>query len=844
MIADGYIYLLTKSCNLYILDFVTGKTLYKKLFEGTCIDAPLKDGNILYISVGFPKNRVVKFDLSTKTESGQFRDITEQPLYASARLDMDYLYFSSTSGMVYKVARNNISEYVWNQFYNSIINFWNVTVDGDSFYFFPSGNDLKVYRYDRNSNNIVWAKPLVISKPAYKEEIRNSNLRRMGIPYSTRTIGGGSQKPSSGGGSSFAPGTSEASASSSNFATDNSSLCFITGLPAYYFVCIEKITGDYTATVFLNANTGILPIGAPVIKDNLVYYALPVEKKFFIRNKSGQLLNSYDLNGEVYASIVAANAKLFVATNKGAIYAFETSANHAPYKPVITSPVNFSNITTDDVTVSWIGGDPDNDSVSYSLRLTGGGRVEVFENITETSFTLRNLGLNTQYTVEVRAYETNEKKAYSVWSDKITFVYKKFQGIKPLPPDNLNITVERAGDGYNFVAVWEPSRSEGVRGYKITYRKSNGNFVPPQEITTTSYILTTQCNDPLQFGCLEKDENYEFEVKAINIELLESEAVRKTFYAGAPFKINDVPQPTVNLQDVINSANINDTITISATTLWFTHPIVINKPIKIEGQSALSSALIFDGFEKGIIIENILSKISFKPDVVVEISNIAIIGATVGIEINAPTKVTHCIVAKGGTGIIANASSEIINNTIALNSGNGISVNGGTHIIKNNIIVENGGKGITLTAGTINLLKYNLFYGNLMGTSSDNIVIDNSNLIGFRVPFVNIENNDFRETEGSPSVDAGDPADDFSYEPVPNGQRINAGAFGNTPFATKTIIFGSQTSSAGTPGGGCYIKARKNNSYNDTIIGFIIFFLPVYIMLRKMARYLSFGHRE
>ena len=29
----------------------------------------------------------------------------------------------------------------------------------------------------------------------------------------------------------------------------------------------------------------------------------------------------------------------------------------------------------------------------------------------------------------------------------------------------------------------------------------------------------------------------------------------------------------------------------------------------------------------------------------------------------------------------------------------------------------------------------------------------------------------------------GDPADDFGNEPVPNGGRINIGAFGNTPFA-------------------------------------------------------------
>jgi MYXO-CTERM domain-containing protein len=34
-----------------------------------------------------------------------------------------------------------------------------------------------------------------------------------------------------------------------------------------------------------------------------------------------------------------------------------------------------------------------------------------------------------------------------------------------------------------------------------------------------------------------------------------------------------------------------------------------------------------------------------------------------------------------------------------------------------------------------------------------------------------------------PTTDRGDPGDDFTLEPTPNGGRINIGAFGNTPFA-------------------------------------------------------------
>ena len=39
----------------------------------------------------------------------------------------------------------------------------------------------------------------------------------------------------------------------------------------------------------------------------------------------------------------------------------------------------------------------------------------------------------------------------------------------------------------------------------------------------------------------------------------------------------------------------------------------------------------------------------------------------------------------------------------------------------------------------------------------------------------------------SPCIDAGDPASDYGNEPSPNGGRINMGAYGNTPFASKSV---------------------------------------------------------
>lgn len=50
---------------------------------------------------------------------------------------------------------------------------------------------------------------------------------------------------------------------------------------------------------------------------------------------------------------------------------------------------------------------------------------------------------------------------------------------------------------------------------------------------------------------------------------------------------------------------------------------------------------------------------------------------------------------------------------------------------------------------------------------------------------VNPEAGDFHLTSWSPCIDAGDPESDFSAEPMPNGERVNMGAYGNTPEAAS-----------------------------------------------------------
>src|SRR6185436_1839292 len=49
--------------------------------------------------------------------------------------------------------------------------------------------------------------------------------------------------------------------------------------------------------------------------------------------------------------------------------------------------------------------------------------------------------------------------------------------------------------------------------------------------------------------------------------------------------------------------------------------------------------------------------------------------------------------------------------------------------------------------------------------------------------FVNLAANNYHLVSTSTSVDAGNPASDYSLEPAPNGGRIDLGAYGNTTAA-------------------------------------------------------------
>ncbi|HHF53439.1 MAG TPA: DUF5123 domain-containing protein, partial [candidate division WOR-3 bacterium] len=175
------------------------------------------------------------------------------------------------------------------------------------------------------------------------------------------------------------------------------------------------------------------------------------------------------------------------------------------------------------------------------------------------------------------------------------------------------------------------------------------------------------------------------------------------------------------------------------------------------------------------------------------------------VEIKNIMFVNNRIYDNNGPGILVTpyrgpVEANIRNNVIYNNLRDGIKMENenGALIVANNIIANNGGYGINLISGNLTI-SYNDIWNNTLGNY--NGVSAGEGDISVDPLFADPDNGDFHlksqagrwngsawvnDTETSPCIDAGDPVDDYSNEPEPNGGRINLGAYGNTPEASKS----------------------------------------------------------
>ena len=148
----------------------------------------------------------------------------------------------------------------------------------------------------------------------------------------------------------------------------------------------------------------------------------------------------------------------------------------------------------------------------------------------------------------------------------------------------------------------------------------------------------------------------------------------------------------------------------------------------------------------------------------------------------------------GGGIYFANSSAAVVNNvTISGNnagmSGSGIYSAGSLSVVTSSIVYGNmpDYSEIFVESGTLTIGYSDVYYPGIrdLYPGTDNINVDPGflNTVNYRLAMVSASGG-----EMNPLIDAGDPASDYAEEPFPNGDRINIGAWGGTPYAARTAI--------------------------------------------------------
>lgn len=148
------------------------------------------------------------------------------------------------------------------------------------------------------------------------------------------------------------------------------------------------------------------------------------------------------------------------------------------------------------------------------------------------------------------------------------------------------------------------------------------------------------------------------------------------------------------------------------------------------------------------------------------------------------TLIRNCLITNNSHVGIDGYRGDIINSTIANNYDAGIS---GIFNIENCVIHSN-------AKSVVNPFSHNssndarISYS-LLEEESLPLYYSNSGGLILNLPpqFIDPANRDYNLEQNSPCIDTGDPSDDFSNEPEPNGGRINMGVNGNTNRAASFL---------------------------------------------------------
>jgi N-acetylneuraminic acid mutarotase len=447
-----------------------------------------------------------------------------------------------------------------------------------------------------------------------------------------------------------------------------------------------------------------------------------------------------------------------------------------------------TSVTT--IEANWSGfSDAQSGIVGYEWAIgstPGGQEIRVFESVglmtqASTSAVDYVLALQNGQTVYVSVRATNGSGLATVAvSDGVQVATSD---VSPPAPPAMFVAL---GSNGAVLLEWNPSASADVSSYQVWWKPSSAPWFAAtliEGLTGTSTTIPTLTNGAL----------YDFMLKAVDASGNESTGV---FAAATPqpgIRIQGVGGSYPSIQFAINAAVAGQTILVGPGT--YVGDLSLGAGVSIQGTSPRHTVLQGAGGGPVIVIGG-----SYPASSLSTVSMLTLENGSVGVQAGIADVLLRNVVVHdiAGPGVTASASGrlQIINCTLMGNLNDGIN-SAALTTVRNTVAGKNGGTGIL--APPTSVVTYSNAYLNVTDFGPGIAGTGNSSV---GASFIDETAHDYRETSASETIDLGDPTDLFPLEPLPNGGRINQGAYGNTPWAASTPPGGGGNAGGGGGGGG------------------------------------------
>ncbi|HXI55565.1 MAG TPA: PQQ-binding-like beta-propeller repeat protein [Polyangia bacterium] len=267
-------------------------------------------------------------------------------------------------------------------------------------------------------------------------------------------------------------------------------------------------------------------------------------------------------------------------------------------------------------------------------------------------------------------------------------------------------------------------------------------------------------------------------------------------------------QSAGDLLGALQAAHAGSVIKLGAGTYRLGETLRVTGGVTLQGEGPGRTVISGQGLGYAVTMEG---NVAGQPS---QLSHLTVADASVGVLVR-DTKdavIKNVVVrdnSEAGVEISANGSAKLTNGTL-LRNGKAVKSFGAV-AVKNTILTKNQ---VGFYAGNSNAIssRFNDLYDN---TTNFHATDEGLGDFAAAVTWADMPAGDFHVMPRQPSTDRGDPEDDFSAEPMPNGGRINLGAFGGTAEAELSPVADLPAPASVNPAddGGCSIAAATAASH-------------------------------